>query len=220
MLLLSLLDQPMMLLVWLVAILVVLTIHEFSHALASTLLGDSTAKDNGRLTLNPLAHVSWLGFFMLLIVGFGWGKPVPFNPYNLKYPRLGPALIALAGPFSNLILALSILGVFKLIFPGLNPLFLMVGTPIDNLLAAFFSLLIFLNIILMLFNLIPLPPLDGSKILLAALNGPKFDKIRDFLEEQGPFLLLLLIVFDNILHANILGGVFEFVLGFVYKLFG
>ena len=106
MLILSLLDQPMLLAAWLIAIVLVLTIHEFSHALADTLLGDPTAKMSGRLTLNPLAHISWLGFFMLLVVGFGWGKPVPYNPYNLKYPRFGAAIVAFAGPFSNLISAI------------------------------------------------------------------------------------------------------------------
>ena len=96
-------SQPVLFIAWIAAILVALSVHEFSHALAGTVLGDNTAKNMGRLTLNPLAHLDMIGTLMLLIVGFGWGKPVPFNPFNLKYPKWGPAIVALAGPFANLI---------------------------------------------------------------------------------------------------------------------
>lgn len=222
MLILSLLDQPLLLIAWLFAIVLVLTIHEFSHALADTLLGDQTAKDAGRLTLNPIAHISWLGFFMLLVIGFGWGKPVPYNPYNLKYPRFGPAIIAAAGPFSNFVAAIIFIGIFKILFSGLNPLFLIAASGVPgelNLLAAFLSLLIFINVVLMIFNLIPLPPLDGSKILLSFLSGQRFSAVRNFLEEQGPFILLFIIVLDSILHTDILSSLFQIILEFIYKLF-
>lgn len=219
MILMQLLDQPMFLLAWVAAIIFVLTIHEFSHALAATALGDDTAKMKGRLTLNPLSHVSWLGFFMLLMIGFGWGKPVPFNPYNLKWPRFGPAVVALAGPLSNLISAIVFIIVFKLVFPAMHPLFLIYSGfgAEGNLLAIFLSLAIFLNLILMLFNLIPLPPLDGSKVLFAILSDMKFARIREVLEDQGPFILLMIIVLDNIANLNLLGRVFYGVLDVVYK---
>jgi len=222
MIILTLIQQPLFLLAWVAAIVFVLTIHEFSHALAATLLGDQTAKMNGRLTLNPLSHISWLGFAMLLLVGFGWGKPVPFNPYNLKWPKFGPAVVAAAGPLANLICILVFAIAFNLIFPGLNPLFIMfseVGGGGTNLLAIFLSLAIFLNLVLMIFNLIPLPPLDGSKILFSFLSNPKFAGIRDTLESQGSFILLALIILDSFLNLNIFSRVFAWIAGFVYNLF-
>lgn len=196
--------------VWLIAILVVLTVHEFSHAFAALLMGDDTAKREGRLTLNPLAHISWLGFFMLLLVGFGWGKPVPFNPYNLKYPRFGPALVAVAGPFSNLLMAALSVVVLKLII-----IYSLVGPA--NLLVHFLNLMIVLNLVLMLFNLLPFAPLDGSKIVFAFLSDIKYERIRNFLENQGPFVLMMLIIFDNFLGINLLSGFFSWVVNLVYK---
>lgn len=197
--------------VWLIAILVVLTVHEFSHAFAALLLGDDTAKREGRLTLNPLSHISWLGFFMLLLVGFGWGKPVPFNPYNLKYPRFGPALVAVAGPFSNLLMAALSAVALKLVI-----IYSLVGP--TNLLVHFLNLMIVLNLVLMLFNLLPFAPLDGSKIVFAFLSDIKYERIRNFLENQGPFILMMLIIFDNFLGINLLSGVFSWVVNLVYKL--
>ncbi len=198
----NLLDNPIMLLVWIVAIMVVLTIHEFSHALAATYLGDPTAKSQGRLTLNPLSHVSWLGFFMLLLIGFGWGNPVPFNPYNLKYPKWGPAMVAAAGPLSNLLMAILSAIALKLIMA-------FALLPESNLLFQFLNLMIMLNIVLMIFNLLPLPPLDGSKILFTFLDDYKYADIKQTLETQGSTFLLLLIVADSFLNLNILGGIFN-----------
>jgi len=221
MIILTLASQPLVLLAWVVAIIFVLTIHEFCHALSATALGDNTAKSQGRLTLNPLSHISWLGFAMLLLIGFGWGKPVPFNPYNLKWSRFGPAVVAAAGPLSNLVSAIIFIIAFKLIFPALHPLFLIYEGFVSgetNLLAIFLSLSIFLNIILMLFNLIPLPPLDGSKILFAFLNDVKYGKFRETLEHQGPFILLMIIMLDNFMRTNILGTLIYGFLDFVYTL--
>jgi len=218
---LDLLSQPIVFVAWLAAIIYVLTIHEFSHALAGTWLGDSTARLAGRLTLNPLAHVSWLGFFMLLLVGFGWGKPVPFNPYNLKYPRVGPALVAIAGPLSNLISAIIFIVIFKIFFPAVHPLFLIMSDVTAdslNLAAVFLSLAIFLNLILMIFNLIPIPPLDGSKILFAIIADGKYAGIRHTLEDRGPMILLIIIMMDSFIGTNILGGIVNGVLNLVFKL--
>jgi len=106
MILATLFSEPLLLFAWIAAMVIAITIHEFAHALASYSMGDPTAKDNGRLTLNPLKHLDLWGTIMLLVAGFGWGKPVPYNPYNLKNQRWGPALISLAGPGSNLALVI------------------------------------------------------------------------------------------------------------------
>src|SRR3989338_472750 len=105
-----LVQQPIFFALWLFATLTALTVHEFSHALVATLLGDTTAKDQGRLSLNPFTHIDWMGLLLLVTVGVGWGKPVPFNPLYLRYSRVGPALVGLAGPAANLILALLAAG--------------------------------------------------------------------------------------------------------------
>src|SRR3989338_6823830 len=99
-------ENPAVAIVWVLAIVIALTVHEFSHALAGKWRGDKTAEYEGRLTLNPMAHIDWIGFIPLLLLGFGWAKPVPFNPYNLRDPKWDSVLIALAGPASNFILAL------------------------------------------------------------------------------------------------------------------
>jgi len=207
----TLFTDPMVFLAWFVSIIIALTIHEFSHALASSVLGDQTAKSQGRLTLNPIAHVSGVGLVMLLFVGFGWGKPVPYNPYNLKNPKWGAALIGLAGPFSNLVVAivsgllLHLIVVFQLMVP-------------ENLLIVFLYYLTIINVILMIFNLIPIPPLDGSKVLFAFLSSPRYRSFVAFLEARGPFLLLFLLILDNIMGVNIFGRLFGGVIEFVYSL--
>lgn len=216
----SLISEPLFLIVWLFAIVVVLTVHEFAHALAATLQGDLTAKNAGRLTLNPFSHIDWLGFAILLLAGFGWGNPVPFNPYNLKWQRFGPAVVALAGPLSNVILAIIFIFAFRGLFPSLHPLFLAAGSSSDgvNLLAVFLSLAIFLNFTLAIFNLIPIPPLDGSKILFSFLSETRFWRVKETLERQGPMILLGLIILDSFLDLNIFSRLFSFAMGIVYKL--
>ena len=205
--LLSLLfTEPLVFLVIVSALVFTLSIHEFSHAWVARLLGDRTAEREGRLTLNPLVHLDPFGFLLILIAGFGYAKPVPYNPYNLKYPIWGPALIAAAGPGSNL--------VFGLVFAFLYGIFL----PIlggNNLLIVAFGFLGQINFALMLFNLIPLPPLDGSKALLSALAAPKYHAVRVQLETQGPFLLLGLILLDSVLGL----GVFSWILSISSWLF-
>lgn len=197
--------SPMMFLVVALVLVYALTIHEFAHALAASLLGDQTANFSGRLTLNPLAHLEFFGTMMLLLAGFGWGKPVPVNPYNLKYKKWGEALVALAGPISNFISVGLFIVIFRLVAPNLAP---------DNMLAIFLSTLIVVNLTLGVFNLIPIPPLDGSKVLFAALPNSLAD-FKQKLAVNGPWILLILIICDNVLGFNIFGYIFTFFLNLV-----
>lgn len=160
------------------AILVALTVHEFAHAWVANYLGDPTPKKAGRVTLNPVAHLDPLGTIMLLLVRFGWGKPVPINPNNFKNPRLGSALTAVAGPVSNFIFASLFALVYKL-------------APVQGTAAGLLLFdLVFYNLIIMVFNLIPIPPLDGSKFF--ALFFPSLEN-RNF-ELYGPFVLIAFIL--------------------------
>lgn len=194
----SFLEQPIVFVLWVGAIIFALTIHEFSHAFAGKLQGDRTAEDEGRLTLNPLSHIDPLGFILLIIAGFGWAKPTPFNPYNLKNQRIGPALIAFAGPLAN-VLAVILIGV------ALSIIYRITELPPSNLMFTFFILLIQVNILLAVFNLIPIPPLDGAKVLYAAI-GQRRPEVVQFLERYGMWLLLAFII----LGGSILNSIFTF----------
>lgn len=174
-------------LAWIVAIFLALTVHEFSHALVGKLCGDRTAEDAGRLTLNPLAHIDLWGLIALLFVGFGWAKPVPFNPYNLKNPKWDSVKIALAGPVSNLLLsAISALILHFILSSG-------VIAP-TNLLVVFLFFLVLLNLFLMFFNIIPVHPLDGSKLFFALFDHPKYARLREFVGVRGPQILFALVI--------------------------
>lgn len=177
---LDLLTNPLGFLIWIIALVIAITIHEFSHALVADRLGDPTPRLMGRLTLNPLAHLDPLGTLMLLLVRFGWGKPVEFDPFNLKNPRRDAALISFAGPVSNLFLALVLSLPIRL---SILPLFL------SQLLFP----IILLNIILAVFNLIPIHPLDGFKIVGGLLSE---EQSREWytLERYGLIFLFLLIL--------------------------
>ncbi len=162
----------------LVCVVLALTVHEFAHGYAADKLGDSTARDQGRLTLNPLAHIDPVGFLMMLLVGFGWAKPVPVNIYRMKNPKKGLAITSLAGPAINLCLALVCgIAVGALDRFGYNPLMLFweigLSDSVSPLAVLSYTLYIMmlLNVGLALFNLIPLPPLDGSNILVSFLKG-------------------------------------------------
>lgn len=163
-------------------------IHEVSHGYAAYMQGDKTAKFAGRLTLNPIPHVDLFGSILLpllLVLGnspmvIGWAKPVPFNPYNLRNQRWGEAIVALAGPLSNICIAV----VFG---------FLM-RTGIFVSLLEPFAYIVFINLVLAVFNLVPIPPLDGSKILFSILPF-SLNSIREFLEKNGFFLLLIFVFF-------------------------
>ena len=140
------------------------TVHEFSHALTAHVEGDNTARRMGRLTFNPIKHIDLLGFLLLLVVGFGWAKPVQVDPFNLRHGRLGMSLVAAAGPLSNFAVAFVLGLVFRLdLLPIVTDTARISGVMEILGFAAFLA--IFFNLILGIFNLIPLPPLDGSKVL-------------------------------------------------------
>jgi Zn-dependent protease len=148
------------------------------------------------LTLNPLAHIDPLGFLGLILVGFGWGKPVPYNPIYLRDRRWGPVLIAIAGPMTNLMLALLFALIARFVLPQFGE---------GNLLVYWLVLSVQMNLTLMLFNLIPVPPLDGSKFLLACLHERSVEKVRFFLETRGPLILLSLVIMDRVLPIHLFG---------------
>lgn len=189
-------QKPIILLAWLAAILISLTIHEFAHAWVANLKGDKTAEMAGRLTLNPLAHIDWLGMLLLVTLGFGWAKPVPFNPYNLKDPRKDALWIAMAGPLSNLFLAVLAATVFR----GLFTAGIMDWT---NGLFAFLLFLVIINLFLMIFNLVPIYPLDGSKVLDVLLAKPEHQKLKMQIMIYGPRVLFALVILSIFTSFNI-----------------
>lgn len=180
--LLSLLRTDPVVFVLLVASLIgALSMHEYAHALAADLQGDRLPRAMGRLTLNPVRHLDPLGTLCLVLVGFGWGKPVEFRPQALRSRRFGAAIVALAGPFMNLALAL-----------GAAFAFVALGRP-SGTGGLFLQLFFAINVFLAVFNLLPLPPLDGSRLLTIFLPPDK-QKIIFFLDQYG-FLILLVLVF-------------------------
>jgi Zn-dependent protease len=182
-------------------ILLALTFHEYAHAFVANKYGDDTAKQNGRLTLNPLAHLDLLGTIMIFLVHFGWAKPVPVNPNRLKNPKKDMLWISAAGPLANMILAL---------FSGilLRLIFVTVGKPdqhsITGLLIFMVIMSLQINLALAIFNVLPIAPLDGSKILYGLLPSKHEGKIY-FIERYGPFILIGLIVFGQFTGVSILG---------------
>lgn len=171
-----------------IPILICLTIHELSHGVAAYALGDPTAKQMGRLTLNPLRHVDPIGFLMLLVVRFGWAKPVPVDMRNFKRPRAYMAITALAGPASNFLLA-------ALIFLFQVPIMrLFHGGDAEQIVAQTLLMTGILSVYLGMFNLLPIPPLDGSKILLSLLPPRLYNFVLHY-ERYGMILLFALIWF-------------------------
>ncbi len=179
-----------------IMLLVGFPVHEFSHALAAYRLGDSTAKLFGRLTLNPIVHFDPVGGSLLAIsfllsggtIGFGWAKPTPVNPMNLQGGRRGDAIVAAAGPISNFVMAAA--AAIPLRFLLANPAMLDQVQLLAEVLYSFVTI----NLVLMVFNLIPIPPLDGSKVLFAALDRETEWKIRPVLEQYGFLILIMLII--------------------------
>ena len=187
-------SQPAIALVWILAIVLSLSVHEFSHALMGKLRGDSTAEREGRLTLNPLAHVDWMGFAAVLLLGFGWAKPVPYNPYNLKNPKWDSVLIGLAGPASNLLFSVVSALVFRATTSAGSSL---------SLLSVFLLFMTLLNLFLLIFNVIPVHPLDGSKLFFALFDAPKYATLRETVSRRGPQVLLVLVLISILTPINV-----------------
>ena len=181
------------------AAIIGLTVHEFSHAYMAFRLGDHTAKDQGRLTLNPLKHIDWMGFFLIVIAGFGWAKPVSFNPDNLKHKHRDEILISIAGPLSNLVIALLFFMVARVLFVFEFFNSTGFGLGVVNLMVVWGMI----NISLFIFNLLPLPPLDGSHLYLTFLKETN-PRLMMNLYKYGTLALLVLIIAENSLNVNIL----------------
>jgi Zn-dependent protease len=181
---------------------IAISVHESAHALAAYWLGDPTAKKLGRITLNPLRHLDPMGTILIFFVGFGWGKPVPVDSRYFKDPKRDNAIVSFAGPLSNIALALmGFLFIKYWAFP--------------ESIFHFFELFISLNLILAVFNLIPIPPLDGSNVLEAFL--PK--SLHGFWEgvkENGPFLLLALLLAEHFFQLGFLAAILRFGTDFLY----
>lgn len=191
-----------------------LTVHEFSHGYIAYKLGDPTAKDAGRLTLNPLPHIDFMGalVFVMSNFTFGWAKPVPVMPYHFKDIKSGMLWSAAAGPASNLVLALG----FGLAFR------ISAGTVSDpqlgRIIANFASYGVLINCALAFFNMIPLPPLDGSKILFGLLPD-KYDHIAIQLERIGPFGLIALILIGAVTGVSIIWFIIGPFVSFFFEVF-
>ncbi len=199
---------------FLLSLLIAIDVHEFAHAWMANELGDPTARYYGRLSLNPLVHLDPMGTVMMLFsifygFGIGWGKPVPVNPmYLRKGPRVGMGMVAAAGPLSNLVLAAIVAIPIRL------------GLPLPAFLMGLLLTVISVNIGIALFNLLPLPPLDGASILRGILStiraawAYQVSEALDRIQAQGPIIFILLIMVDQVLPISILG----LILGLPYRL--
>jgi len=183
-------------------------IHEYAHGWAADLMGDPTAKYMGRLTLNPLAHIDLWGTILMPIMLsvmtggrflFAYAKPVPYNPYNLKNQKWGPALVAIAGPMANFLLAAAFALILRVV-------------PVGQNLAPLLATIVYANIMLMVFNLVPIPPLDGSKILYAVLPDSARG-FKNFLDRYGFVILLFFIFFLFELIAPVIDTLFRLLVG-------
>ncbi|MBI2037774.1 MAG: site-2 protease family protein [Candidatus Magasanikbacteria bacterium] len=183
-------------------------IHEYAHGWVADMLGDPTARHAGRLTVNPMAHIDPWGTILMpimlsILTGgrflFAYAKPVPYNPYNLKNQKWGPVMVALAGPAANLLLAVA----FALLIRFL---------PLPLGLAEILAIIVYANIMLMIFNLVPIPPLDGSKVLYAVLPNSA-NEIKNFLDRYGFIILLFFVFFLFELIAPLINGLFRLLVG-------
>lgn len=190
---------------FIIAILLALTIHEAAHALAAKWLGDHTAEKLGRISLNPAKHLDMWGSLLFLFVGIGWGKPVPVNPTYFKNPKRDHALVALAGPVSNFLLA--ILFALPIIFAPTHPL------------TAIALIHFELNVLLCAFNLIPIPPLDGSKIAAILLPKHLYYKYNEFIQGNLAYIIIFflfdLYVLESIIGFSLTHSVIQFLTGII-----
>ena len=198
--------DPATLIARVIVLIVAFSIHEFAHAWTATMYGDDTPRLYGRLTLNPIAHLDPMGSLLLLFAGFGWAKPVPVNPYALQ--RRSPAAlmwVSLAGPFSNFLLAILAAIPFRLGLASINEGFM----PSSGIFPSFSKILVeflIINLVLMLFNLIPLAPLDGEKIL-DYFAPASWSQALENLRPYGPMILILIAVGLPFLGIDVIGWI-------------
>lgn len=197
-------------LLYLPGILLGISVHECSHGYAAVRMGDDTPLMQGRITLNPLRHLDPIGFLCLLVFGFGWANPVQINPRNFKNPRRDDALVSLAGPVSNFLVAFLFMGLMKL-----ADMYLPYTLP-NQIVFEVLRSTVYINLVLMAFNLIPIPPLDGHHIL-GSIGGAKVWNFYYKYREQLRFALLLLIVFRGI--GRIIGPVINVIYRFLFSIF-
>jgi Zn-dependent protease len=202
-------DEPQLFAAFVIAVIVGITFHEFSHAAVASLQGDQTARAQGRLTLNPLAHLDPLGSIALIVAGFGWGRPVPVTPSRLRNRRFGHVLVGLAGPAANFVLAIVSVVALRIAYRPADLTFDV------NFTLRLLDTLVAVNVILGVFNLLPIPPLDGST-LLSILLPPSRQNIVRFLDQYGVFLLLALLI----LAPNLLTPIFRSITEAIYGLVG
>ena len=197
-------------------LLITLTIHEFSHGYVAYLLGDDTAKRAGRLTLNPISHIDPIGLLMLFIVHIGWAKPVPVNPYNFHNQKRDMAITAAAGPVSNFVMAVILSVVFNLL-KAANPDILYSGSLIAQIFTSMLVYAILINLALGIFNLIPIPPMDGSKILGGFLSDEAYNRYTAQ-ERKGAQILMIIFAVSFVFKLNIIGTIIMPPLEFFLKL--
>jgi Zn-dependent protease len=197
-------------------LLISLTIHEFSHGYAAYKLGDDTAKRAGRLTLNPISHIDPLGLIMLFIARIGWAKPVPINPYNFQNYKRDTAITAAAGPAANFSLAIILALVFNFI-KKVNPDIMYNASGFSQIMLSMLLYAVLINLALGLFNLIPVPPMDGSKILGGFLSDDAYAKFTAQ-EKKGAQILMIVLVSSYIFKLNIIGAIIMPPLNFFLKL--
>jgi Zn-dependent protease len=194
------------------ALLIALTIHEYSHARMAVMLGDPTPRFMGRLTLNPIPHLDPIGLIMLWLAQFGWAKPVEVNPRNFSDPRQGMLYVSLAGPMSNVVLAfvtavvIAILSIFGLL---------------DDFWRKMLTMLYLYNLYLAVFNMLPIPPLDGSKVLASLVPSYENNRIYSFLEQYGFMVLMALVILGvvrQIIYPFVI-GLDNIIRGFVKMVF-
>lgn len=200
------------------AILFGFSFHEFCHAYVATRLGDSTPGDQGRLTLNPIHHIDPMGFLLMIFAHFGWAKPVQINPGAFKKPRRDDFLVSVAGPLSNFIAAIGFAILIKIIFVVAGSLFAGSSGDIIYQMATYF---VWTNLILAFFNLLPIPPLDGSHLIFDLLP-PRFAVFREKFYQIGSVLLIAIILIENQAKIDILplGKVTAFFYRGIFDLFG